>query len=98
MAFTSCLCTFPEDVVLLIVVGFAQVISSYGRGGAVCILSGLVRLKGCLLHGNYAKMASTDEALDATGGAIAIDEGGVLEMQGTQLWGNKAGGWDSLRP
>ena len=69
-----------------------------GRGGALCVLSGVVQLKDCLLHGNYAKMASAYDALGATGGAIAIADGGALEMQGSQLWDNDAPGSDSMNP
>jgi hypothetical protein len=67
-----------------------QASSKFGYGGAVYVGKGLARLNDCVLFGNIARM--TGQALHASGGAVAIAEGATLELQGTQMHSNTAGG------
>ena len=63
-----------------------------GYGGALFVASGVVRLEACLIHDNYAEMASAAASWDASGGGVSIADGGILKMMDCRLWGNEAGG------
>jgi hypothetical protein len=65
--------------------------SRFGKGGAIQVDSGDLRLEKCRITRNVARMCSND-AYGATGGGVSVGPKGALSMIGVYLSSNWAGG------
>ena len=79
-------------VAMFVRIALVQVANLRGYGGAVYVMSGHATLIACTLLRNVAKLGSSSTGLHASGGAVGIGDGATLELFGSQMQMNEAGG------